>query len=153
MVGFDAWDSFACIFEDFKNMRLKFEIVITKNLYTTYPPAPLLGATRLRGICLQLLSSSPFNHQLLFPNPFNPLNHLLPNLVSPCSCLLISNLCLETVYWTWDEGVTLIWACSLNVDPPAVFLRNHQISSLLPIPSKIREKQKQYPQGHQKTPK
>ena len=53
---------------------------------------PLWGATRLRKILLQLLSSSPFNHQLLFPNLFDPFNHLFANRVSAFGFLLIKNL-------------------------------------------------------------
>ena len=36
-----------------------------------------------------------------------------------------------------DEPVTLQWVCALSLGPPRESLKNHQNSSLLPIPSKI----------------
>ena len=33
MDGFDAWNVFVCIFEDFKKSTLTFQIVILSNLY------------------------------------------------------------------------------------------------------------------------
>ena len=44
-----------------------------------------------------LLSSSPFNHQLLFPGPFNPFDHLFANLVSAFSCLQVA-VCRSAVW-------------------------------------------------------
>ena len=49
-----------------------------------------------------------------------------------------------------DKGVTLHWVYGLDLGPPRESLKNHQISSLLPRPSKITKSAHKVTKRHQK---
>ena len=47
-----------------------------------------------------------------------------------------------------DNTVTLPWVCSLTLGPPRVPMKNHQISSLSPRPSKTRKSAPKVTKSH-----
>ena len=133
-------------------------------IYTRiYPPAPL-GAIRLRGILFQ--SRSPksfqsFKSQVDSPKSFQSFK-------SPVdSQPVYLYTCIPVYLDTWIPGpdgicdlieswfpgarmwqVTLPWVYYLSPGPPRISLKNHQISSLSPGPSKIRKSVPKVNKGH-----
>jgi hypothetical protein len=118
-----------------------------------YPPAPL-GAIRLRRILLQLLFPSPSGLSITSPQSSFPVQVCkcqFTSLVSAFKGLQISNLVFgNCLLDPRDEPTTINLEGYLNLGPPREPLKNHQISSLSPGPSKIK---KTSPQGHQKVSK
>ena len=83
-----------------------------------------------------------------FPPPI--CNCRFASLVSAFSCLQVSNLGFADLFSRATEWrVCLNWVCTLNLGSPRVPLKNHQISSLSPRPSKIRKSAPRVTKRHQ----
>ena len=121
-----------------------------------YPPAPRRGATRLRRVLFQ--SPCPKSFQAFQSQVDNQVFHSFPVISSPpvCNCqfanLVFANqqsgVC-RSVYCRPRTNVLPPPGYNLNLGPPRVSLKNHQISSLSPRPIKIRKSAPRITKRHQ----